>query len=140
MGISGEQWQLIEQGLIPLDRETVICLGEALLSDITDACHQAGYSPPDDYVHVPMLVRLLNYLPQHIKADVARQVEALYEVYFDKESKQRPATWYYAARELGKDVRKKLYELESSRREAEKAEAEPDFMQEIIELDDDNIA
>lgn len=140
VGISGEQWQLIEQGLIPLDRETVIRLAEALLSDITDACNQAGYSPPDDYVHVPMLVRLLNYLPPHIRADVARQVEALHEVYFDKASKRRPAIWYYAARELGKDMRKKLDGLEASKREAEKEMAELDSMQEVIELDDDNIA
>lgn len=140
VGISGEQWQLIERGLIPLDKETVIRLGEALLSDITDACNQAGYAPPDDYVHVPMLVRLLNYLPLHVKADIARQVEALHEVYFDKESKQRPASWYSASRELGKDMRKKLDALEASQREAEKAGAELDSGQEIIELDDDNIA
>lgn len=146
VGISGGQWQMIEQGSVHLDREAVICLSEALLSDITEACNQAGYSPPDDYVHIPLMIRLLNYLPPHIKADIAEQVKALHDVYFDKESKQRPAAWYYAARELDKEMRRELKRLEdkaaireSAIKEAEKAAAELD-VKEIIELDDDNIA
>jgi hypothetical protein len=144
VGISGAQWQLIEQGLIHLDRETVICLAEAILADVREACRQAGYPPPEDYVHVPMLVRLLNALPPHIRADIATQVEALHQVYSDRTEarRQRTSNWYYASRELQKEMRKKLEKLEASKplEVAEEPEGAEEYSAAIIELDDDNVA
>ena len=77
IGMRPERWSNIERGEHVISRATVIRMAEALGADVSEACQQAGYSLPDDYLDVPGMVEKFNYLSLGEKRQIAEQVNRL---------------------------------------------------------------
>lgn len=129
VGITGQQWRhVIERGLIALDRPSVIRLAEVLLADVNEACRQAGYSPPESYVHIPVMLYQLNYLPIEVQRDIAAQIDALYQTY-TRDAQETAAenmidvTFYLASVQLDVDVKEKIVDRWTELKAAELREA-----------------